>query len=138
METSRTRAFVGLIAAILVTTSMGFASIWGWHRSSDRTTDVSFSSQVKFKNGKTLPAGTYQMQVPEKSSTPIVEFSQYGKVMATAKAKVVGKDVKNPYTEVDSTRSGHAQLVTEIRPSGWKEVLLFSPTSQTSSSKATK
>jgi hypothetical protein len=138
MEILRTRSFVGLVAAILVTACTGFASIWGWHKSPDRTTDVTFSSQVTLGNGKILPAGTYQMEVPEKSSTPTVGFSQDGKVMATAKAKVVSKDVKNPYTEVDTTRSGHAQLVNVIRPDGWKEILLFSPGNRTTSSKATK
>jgi hypothetical protein len=138
METLRTKPFIGLIAAMLVTACVGFAHSWSWHKSSDRTTDVTFSSPMKFTNGKTLPAGTYQMEVPENSPAPIVRFSQDGNVKATSKARLVSQEKKNPYTEVDSTQSGHRQLVTEIRPGGWNEVLLFSPARQNNSSKATQ
>lgn len=138
METLRTKPFIGLVAAMFVTACVGFAHSWSLHKSSDRTTDVDFSTLVKFRNGKTLPAGTYRMEVSENSPSPIVTFSQDGEVKASSKAKLVSQEKKNPYTEVESTLSGNAQLVTEIRPGGWNEVLLFGPAGQNNSPKAMK
>lgn len=122
------KSFVGLVAAILATTCLGFAS-WG-HKSSVRGTDVTFANTMKFKNGETLPAGTYYMKVGEDSPTPDVTFYQDGKALATVKAKMVTEQKKNAATEVDSTTQGNAQEVTAIRPGGWAEELLFGPEGQ--------
>jgi len=117
---------MGLAAAMLATAGLGFGS-WGFHKSSERATDVTFLNKAKFDNGNTLPAGTYQMEVPENSPTPEVTFKKDGKVMATVRAKVVTQPKKNAYTEIDAAASGDAQLVTAIRPAGWDESLIFGP-----------
>jgi len=118
------RVFTGLAAAILATACLGFGS-WGFHKSSDRGTNITFASMTKFNNGTTLPAGTYRMEVPDNSPTPKVEFYKNGKLVATASAKVVSETKKNSHTEVDSVTQGNAQLVRTIRPSGWNERLEF-------------
>jgi len=122
-------SFAGLVAALLATTCLGYAS-WGFHKSSERGTDVTFAYATRFKNGDTLPAGTYQMEVPKNSQTPDVTFYRDGKVMATVKAKVVAEQKKNGGTEVDSVTRGNAQEVTAIRPGGWEEELIFESAGQ--------
>jgi hypothetical protein len=126
MEVLGRKPLIGLMAAILFTTCWGFAS-WGSHKSSERATNVTFANMMKFQNGETLPAGTYQMEVPQNSQTPTVTFLRNGKVVASSNAKVQSQEKKNPQTEVDSVMSGKAQLITEIRPGGWDEVLKFQP-----------
>jgi len=128
MQLLERKSFAGMVAAILATACVGFAS-WG-HKSSVHGTDVTFVNTMKFQNGDTLAAGTYRMEVPDNSKTPAVTFSQDGKVMATVKAKVVPEQEKNGDTEVDSVTEGSAQEVTAIRPSGWEEELLFGPEGQ--------
>ena len=127
------KLFIGLVAAFLVPFGVGFAHSWGFHKASDRTATVTFSDKMELGNGTTLPAGTYQLEVPENSPTPQVEFAQDGKVMATAQANVVNQSDKNPYTEVDSVKRGDTQMITTIRPGGWHEILRFGQSSQGSS-----
>jgi hypothetical protein len=113
----------GLASAVLATACLGFAA--RGHKSSERGTNVTFSNTSRLKDGTTLPAGTYRMEVPEGSTTPKVEFYRNGKVIATANAKVVNETRKNSTTEVDSVKQGNEQVVTAIRPSGWNERLEF-------------
>jgi hypothetical protein len=121
------KPFVGLLIAFFVGTCSGYAHFWGIHKSNTRITNVTFANEVRFNNGSTLPAGTYKMEVPDGSQSPMVSFSKEGKVMATSKAKLVNENKKNPYTEVDSTTRGQVQVVNAIRPGGWDEVLRFNP-----------
>lgn len=129
MQPQCKKLFAGFVVAILATTCLGFAA-GGSHKSSERGTDVTFSSKTKFNSGDTLPAGTYRMEVPESSQTPAVTFSQNGKVMATIEAKVVNEQKKNGGTEIDSTTEGDAQVLTAIRPAGWDEELIFGSAGQ--------
>jgi len=122
MEISGRKAFVGFVAALVMTACLGFAS-WGSHRSKRAT--VSFFNTIKFNNGDVLPAGTYHMAVPQNKQWPEVQFSRDGKIMATVKADVVPQATKNSRTEVDSVTRGNDQLVKEIRPAGWHESLKF-------------
>jgi hypothetical protein len=123
------KSLLGLLAAILGLACLGFAT-------SNRETSVTFSQTAKFQNGATLPAGTYRMKVPENSQTPMVSFSKYGKVVATASAKLITEPKKNSMTEIDSVKRGNAQLVTRIRPSGWDQDVLFGNTNQSGSASA--
>jgi len=123
------KTFAGLVAAVLATVGCGFAAGHS-HRTSERSTDVTFASTAKFKNGDTLPAGTYYMKVAENSPTPEVAFYKDGKVMATVKAKVTTEQTKNADTEINSFTQGDAQEVTSIRPGGWREELIFAPDGQ--------
>src|SRR5579863_9711351 len=117
--------FVTSVATLLVTAPGAFARGGSMHKSSDRATNVTFATTVKLRNGATLPAGTYRMEVPENTQTPTVTFSQDSKVVATSPVSVVTETKKNPTTEIDTTKNGDAENVTLIRPSGWKEALQF-------------
>jgi hypothetical protein len=121
------KPFVGLLIAFFVGTCSGYARFWDSHKSNTRSASITFANEVRFNNGTTLPAGTYKMEVPEGSQSPVVSFSKDGKVMATAKAKLISENKKNPYTEVDSSARGKVQQVNTIRPGGWEEVLRFNP-----------
>jgi len=127
MQIPGRRLFIGLVAAVLALTCLGFAS-GATHK--DRAKDVTFSATSKFQNGVTLRAGTYKMEVPDNSQTPNVTFSQNGKVVATVPATIVSEQKKNSQTEVDAVTRGNAQAVTAIRPSGWDEELSFAPAGQ--------
>lgn len=145
MKMSGRRSFVGLVAAILATACLGFAS-WGFHKSSERGTEVTFSTMAKFNSGATLPAGTYWMEVPKDSQTPEVKFYKEdvqsaeeggtditgvgGKVVATIKAEVVAQPKKNANTEIDTVARGGAQLVRSIRPAGWELEIVFGSAGQ--------
>jgi hypothetical protein len=124
--------FIGLGAAKLATASLGLASR-DFHKSSDRKVDVTFANPVMFKGGETLPAGTYQVEVPENSTKPDVAFLHNDKVMATVRATVVTQEKKNRVTSIDSVTQGNTQWVTAIRPSGWNESLIFSSAGQNGS-----
>jgi len=115
----------GLAVALVSAASLSYAGSFGWHKSSEKSTNVSFDSATKLPNGSVLAAGRYMMTVPENSQSPEVAFYKYGKEVAQAPAKVVAETQKNPYTEVESTTEGKNQLVTEIRPEGWREKLVF-------------
>jgi hypothetical protein len=116
--------FVALVATMLTVACLGFGS-WGNHKSSERATQVTFINMTKFKNGTTLPAGDYRMEVAENTQSPKVTFYKDGKAMASVNAKVVDEGTKNPTTEIDSVTQGKTQELTSIRPSGWHEKLVF-------------
>ncbi len=117
------------MAAFLVPLGVGFAHSWGFHKASDRTTKVTLGETMKLQDGKTLPAGTYRVEVAENSQSPMVSFLRDGKVVASEQAQVVNQSSKNPYTEVDSVKHGGTQVITTIRPSGWHEILHFAKAS---------
>jgi len=124
------RLLIGSIAAFLVPVSVGLAHSWGFHKATERTTSITLSGKMMLQDGKTLPAGTYQVEVPDNSQAPVVKFLQDGNVVASAKAKVVNQQDKNRYTEVDSSTRGGTQVITTIRPEGWHEILRFRPSGQ--------
>ena len=134
-----TKSFWGLLAAIVATTCLGFASS-GSHEAK-RGANITFAENVVFNNGKTLPAGNYRMEVYGSSHQPEVAFyKRYaqtgdwgGRAAATTSARVVPEQQKNKTTEIDSTKSGSAQLVTQIRPAGWHEELRFGSSTHQSS-----
>jgi len=123
------KLFAGLVAALFAATSLGFAS-WGSHKKTERATNVTFVEMVKLQNGDTLKAGTYRMEVAEDSQTPNVSFYQDGKVVATVQAKAITEQTKNSDTEIDYNQQGEAHILTEIKPAGWEEALLFGSSSQ--------
>ena len=128
MRSQIVKTFVGL-AAVMIAATWSYAGWWGSHKSADRSTNVTLGSSAQLGNGSVLPAGTYRMEVPENVTAPEVMFYKDGKIVAQAKAKVVTQTGKNPYTEVDSTKKGSQDVITEIRPGGWTEDLLFSKAS---------
>jgi len=140
MKMQGRRLFVELTVAIFVTACLGFATS-ETHKPSRRETTVTFATTTMFKNGTTLPAGNYRMEVSQSSTTSEVKFykehnsrvdSQYvpedlggGKFMASVPAEVVAQSKKNAATKIESVTRGNAQLVTTIRPVGWDEEIVF-------------
>jgi hypothetical protein len=120
------KSFIGFVVAIFATTCLGFAA-GSSHKSRERGTDVNFNQTIKLKNGDTLPAGTYRMEVPENSPTPVVTFLQDGQVKATIRAKVVTQQQKNDETECEIDNQKNAELLTAVRPQGWEEEILLAP-----------
>ncbi len=128
MRSQFVKSCIGVAAAVMLAATWSYAGWWGSHKSGDRSTSVSLASAEKLGNGAVLTAGTYRMEVPENAATPEVMFYKDGKLVAQAKAKVLSKPEKNPCTEVDSTKEGSQEVITEIHPGGWTEDLLFSKT----------
>ncbi len=126
MRSQFVKSLIGLAAAVMLAATWSYAGWWGSHKSADRSTRVTLASSEKLAGGPMLPAGTYRMEVPENVTNPHVMFYKDGKLVAKALAKVVTKTQKNPYTEVDSSKEGSEDVITEIRPSGWTEVVMFS------------
>jgi hypothetical protein len=135
MQVLNRKSFAALGVAILASTCLGFGS-WRFHKSSDRATDVTFESTAKFNNGATLPAGTYQIEIPKDSPSPAVTFYQNGKAVATIKANVVAQEKKNEGTAIESVTQGNTELVTTIQPDGWKESITFGSGGQPGSANA--
>ena len=98
MEIPGRRLFAGGVAATFRNGVPWTRGRGGSHKSTERGTNLTFAYLMKFRNGDTLPAGAYRMEVPEDSQTPEVTFSQDGKVMATVKAQVVTQPKKNEDT----------------------------------------
>lgn len=119
------KSALGLAAALLMTASLSFAHLWGTHKSSAKSANITFDSPMTLANGKTLDAGSYRMEVSPDSPAPEVTFYKDGKSVAEAPAKVVTEDQKNSHTEIDSTRQGSDNVINEIRVSGWSENLVF-------------
>jgi hypothetical protein len=132
-----TKTLGGMVVALLSVASLGLAS-WGIHKSksTERGTSVTIVDTLQLKNGSTLPAGDYRMDVAENTKTPDVSFYKDGKVIATTRATVVAEQKKNSETEVDYVKKGGANRLTEIRPSGWYKALLFTPGGQGGSASA--
>lgn len=122
MRNAGRRLFIGSVATILVTACMGFARA---DKPRTRTVNIDFANKMMLRNGQTLPEGTYRVEVPEDTKNPVVKFERHGKVIATAHANVVSQAKKNEQTTVNSIKRGQAQLITEIRPGGWDETLVF-------------
>jgi len=115
----------GLVVAMLLTAGPSFARLWGGHKTSVKSTNITLASNVKLGNGNILKAGDYRVEVPENSQAPEVTFNRDGKVVAEAPAKLVAENTKNPHTEVDFTMQGKENVITEIRPGGWNQKLVF-------------
>lgn len=126
MEVKILKSAVGLTLAMALASGLGYAKLWSSHKSDNRSVTVVLSGQNKLGNGAVLKPGTYKMEVPLNSSNPDVAFLRNGRAVAHAKAKLVNETEKNPATEVDSTTKGNEQYVTEIRPGGWNQKLVFS------------
>ena len=124
MKFAGRRLFVMLSAAIFAVTCLGFGSV-GTRKSSERKTNVTFTTTTKLQNGTSLRAGTYQMEFHENTQTPKVTFYQNGKAVATVAAKLENNPQKTENTEVDTVKKGSSEELTSIRPSGEHQKLVF-------------
>ena len=88
--------------------------------------DVIYASTV----GKTLKLspGKYQINVVQNAKSPAVDFvNSNGKLVGKVPVKIDNEARKNNDTQVDyNTVASNGHAITEIRPGGWKEKLVFS------------
>lgn len=123
------KSAVGLVVALMMTTGLSFAHFWSGHKSSVKSANITLASRMTLDNGTVLNAGSYHIEVPQNSKAPEVSFYRNGQVVAKVPAKVVAENQKNTQTEIDSNTRGNKDVITEIRPNGWSEKLVFTKTS---------
>ncbi len=85
--------------------------------------NLAYTAQVGSNNH--LKAGKYRVEFPLHTKRPQVKFYRNGNLVATATARVKQIMVKNSETEVYFNDLHHKQVVTEIRPEGTRDALLF-------------
>ncbi len=125
----RNRLITSILAfavALPLASALSFASIFGGHKSNEKSINLTLASTSKVPNGTELAPGSYRVMVPENAQKPEVVFYREGKEVAHAQAKLVAESQKNPATEVYTNTKGKDQVITEIRPAGMSERLVFS------------
>lgn len=125
MRVNKMKTAVGIALVMALACGMGYAKLWGSHKTDSRAVNITVTSTQMLQNGPQLKAGNYKVEVPAGSTNPEVAFYQHGRAVARVKAELVNENQKNPATEVDSTRKGNEQYITEIRPGGWMQKLVF-------------
>jgi hypothetical protein len=109
---------ISVLGIVFLFTGMAFAKT--------KQIDVLFPATV----GKTLKLkpGNYKIDVVNNTKSPMVKFyTNDGKLVGQAPAKLVNESRKNDQTQVDyKTVASNDQAITEISPGGWKENLYFS------------
>jgi len=120
-------SIVAAFLAVPLASSLAFAGIFGSHKGdNEKSVNLTLSSASKIPNGPKLAPGSYRVMVPENAPKPEVVFYRDGKEVARAQAELVAESQKNPATEVYSNTRGNRQVITEIRPAGWSQRLVFS------------
>ncbi len=112
---------------------LAFGLSWFSHNSSIKSTNVDIVYNSKFANGETIQPGNYKLEIPLNTQNPELKFFQNGKLMASVPAQVKGEARKAVSTEIDYSQLGGAHVITEVRPAGLSEALIFSKSSQTKS-----
>ena len=102
------------------------------HNSSTRSFDLTVDEPTSVA-GIELQPGTYKVTVPTNVQNPEVEFSQYGKVVATVNGTVQPETSKNPHTEFVSEQRGGDHVMTEIDPGGLNERIVLNGAGETGS-----
>jgi hypothetical protein len=114
------------ITLLLSAASLSFAMSWFSHNSTEKTVRVHILYPAQIAKGVQLKAGTYRMQVPLNTQTAAIAFYQNGEVVARAHARLVSETKKNDMTEIYFNNKGNQHVITEIRPSGMREKVIFS------------
>ncbi len=107
-----------VMSVLFLFTGMAFAKT--------KQIDVIYASTV----GKTLKLnpGKYRIDIANNMKSPTVNFfNSNGKLVGTVPVRVDNEARKNNDTQVDyNTVASNGHAITEIRPRGWKEKLVFS------------
>lgn len=108
---------ISTLGIVFLFTGMAFART--------KRIDVLYSSTI----GKTLKLkpGNYEIDVVNNRKTSAVKFfDNDGKLVGQAPVKLVNESKKNQQTQVDYDKvASNDHVITEIRPRGWKENLVF-------------
>jgi hypothetical protein len=127
----RNKLFLSLVAAAVLMPLCAVTSNASWfsHNSSVKSTQVNILQNTKLANGKTLEAGNYRIDIPLNSKSPELKFYRDGKLMASVPA-IVKQETRRPSeTEVDFSRKGGAEYLTEVRPRGLTQGYVISSSS---------
>ena len=107
-----------LAIALLFATSLALAKT--------ETTEVDITHLSRVGTIQSLKPGSYLIEVMLSQKTPEVLFYRDGKPVAKTAATIVEEPQKNDVTEVElDTRNQKFDVITEIRPAGWKERIEF-------------
>jgi hypothetical protein len=117
-----------LAAVLVIATSLSFAGAgrFGSGKSSTKSVTVTFDKATKLNNDTVLQAGEYTVKFPDNTQSPEVEFyTDEGKLVAKAQAKVETQPQKNEYTSMELGEGDNADVIVAISPGGLAEKLVF-------------
>jgi hypothetical protein len=117
------------VFAIPVFAAMSNARSWFSHNSSVKSTNVDILYNSKLANGSTLQAGNYKLEIPLHSKSPELKFYRQGNLVASVPAQIKMESKEPLATEVNYTRKGNAEYLTEIRPGGMRKAYVISQSS---------
>jgi hypothetical protein len=120
------KSLLGLTVAVILVSGMAFGKFWSGHKSTQKVTEIKLESQSRIDAHTVLHPGDYRVEIPLNTQTPNVAFMKDGNVVAHVTANVVGEKTKNQETEVFSKQINGEQVITQIRPEGMAEALVFS------------
>lgn len=120
------KSLLGLTIAVILASGMAFGKFWSGHKSNEKVTEITLVSQARIGANTVLQPGDYRVEIPLDTQSPTVAFMKDGSVVAQVTANVVGEKSKNQETEVISNRSNGEVVITQIRPEGMAEALVFS------------
>lgn len=112
---------VGLIAAL------GMFFLFAGMAFAKTTRQISLIYPAMVGNSLKLKPGNYSIDVTKNAKTSEVQFyNRYDHLVGQAPAKILDKSKKNSQTQVDYNKlASNQEALTEIRPKGWTEALLF-------------
>lgn len=123
----RNKLFSSALAAALaipLAASLSYAS-WFSHNSSTKSTHIDLVSAAQVGAHNQLKPGNYRVEFPLRTQQPEVKFYRHGNLVAVAPARVKHLMAKNQNTEVYVNKGKWGRTVTQIRPNGTREALVF-------------
>jgi hypothetical protein len=126
----RNKIVLYAVAAIIAVPMFAVMSAASWfsHNSSIKSTNVQILYNTKLANGKMLEAGTYTLKIPLNTQSPELKFYRRGKLVASVPAQVKMETRKPSATELEYTRKGKTEYLTEIHPGGVRKAYILSGT----------
>jgi hypothetical protein len=117
-----------LVAALVVPlfAAMSNAASWFSRNSSVKSTTVNLAYNSKLANGSTLEAGNYKLEIPLHSKSLELKFYQNGKLVASVPAQIKKETLKPTATQIDYTRKGNDEYITEIHLDGMRKAYVIS------------
>ncbi len=116
-----TKTMLGVMFAALVFTGAAFA----------KTHNINVMYNATIDGHLILKPGTYRLAVnnsalDSSASKTEATFYKNGKLVGKVPVKLVAEARKNNQSEVFyNAPAGHVRPITEIKPSGWKDKLVF-------------
>jgi hypothetical protein len=120
MHNKLMKSLLGAVIAVFFVSALTFA----------KSAHINILYRGELGSSVTLLPGNYKMVVNPLATTPSVAFYQNGKLVGTARVRVVTEARKNSQTEVFySAPRNKLRGITQIDVSGWKDKLVFKKSS---------